>query len=365
MLALAEALAAADYPVEVIALGHADTGFYRPVNVPCRFIAPPETAADLEGRVFNSIEALTTGLQAMRSDLPPLLHVQDCIAARATICIRDEHGGGKVIRTVHHVDDFTTPALIECQRRSIIDPDQVLVVSRMWKAALAADYNVDSVVVTNGVDLGRFSTAPDPVTIARMREGIGASDRFLILAVGGVEPRKGSDHLFRAMSLLRTRMSPPPLLAIIGGHSFQDHGPYRERVLGSMGDLGLEFGRDIVLLGTLPDDDMVPWYHTADALAFPSVSEGFGLAILEAMAAGTPTVVSTLPVFQEYLDFGRDTLGVGVGDDEALAQALLSLASDATLRARLIAAGRLVAAGFGWDRTAAQHIAIYRRLGCT
>ena len=363
MLALAEALGAAGYPVEVIALGHADTGFYRPVKVPCRFIDPPETAADLEGRVFNSIEALTTGLRAMRSDLPPLLHVQDCIAARAAMRIRDEDGGVKVIRTVHHVDDFTTPALIECQRRSIIDPDQVLVVSQMWKAALAADYNVDSVVVTNGVDFGRFSTAPDPVTIATMRERIGASDRFLILAVGGVEPRKGSDHLFRAMSLLRTRMSPPPLLAIIGGHSFQDHGAYRERVLGSMGDLGLEVGRDIVFLGTLPDDEMVPWYHTADALAFPSVNEGFGLAILEAMAAGTPTVVSTLPVFQEYLSFGRDTIAVGVGDDEALAQALLSVADDAALRDRLIAAGRLVAAGFGWDRTAAQHIAVYRRLG--
>jgi glycosyltransferase involved in cell wall biosynthesis len=219
--------------------------------------------------------------------------------------------------------------------------------------------------VTNGVDLGRFGAAPDPATITALRTRVGAPDRFLILAVGGVEPRKGSDHLFRAMSLLRTRMSPPPLLAIIGGHSFQDHGPYRERVLGSMSDLGLEFGRDIVLLGTLPDDEMAPWYHAADALAFPSVNEGFGLTILEAMAAGTPTVVSTLPVFQEYLSFGRDTLAVDIGDNDGLATALMSLANDAALRDRLIAAGRTVASGFGWDRTAAQHIDVYRRLGST
>jgi glycosyltransferase involved in cell wall biosynthesis len=149
------------------------------------------------------------------------------------------------------------------------------------------------------------------------------------------------------------------VLAIIGGHSFQDHRPYRDAVIATMPSLDLEFGRDVVELGTLPDDHMAAWYHAADAFAFPSVNEGWGLVVLEAMAAGTPTVVCDLPVFREYLTAGRDALVVQPGDDEALADALASLATDEPLRCRLIHAGDLVAAHYSWDDTATAHRTVY------
>jgi len=362
LLALADALAKRSFPIEIIALGDETIGFHRSVDVPCTFVAPPEPAPDLESRVFDAIDALAAGLVGRASALPPLLHVQDCIAARAAVRVRDAGAPVRVVRTVHHVDDFTTPALVECQRRSILDPDRVLVVSRTWQQRLADDYGVKADVVTNGVDIDRFAAEPPPGVAAALRARARADDRFLILTVGGIEPRKGTDHLFRALSQLRRRWVEPPALAIVGGHSFQDHTPYRHRVIASMADLDLEFGRDVSLLGTVPDEEMPAWYHAADAFVFPSVNEGFGLAALEAMAAGVPVVLTDLPVFAEYVGFGEDALAVVPGDDEALVDALETVAHDDEVRARLRRRGRAVAARFDWDTTARQHITIYDEL---
>jgi glycosyltransferase-like protein len=362
LLALADALAQRSFPVEIIALGDAAAGFFRPVTVPCTFVTPPQPAVDLETRVFDAVDALEHGLRQRAASLPPVLHVQDCIAARAAVAVRDAGEAVRVLRTVHHVDDFSTPALVECQRRSILEPDRLLVVSRTWQRQLAHEYGVEADVVSNGVDLKRFATEPSPATLAALRARAGATDRFLILNVGGIEPRKGTDHLFRAVSRLCHAWEVPPVLAIVGGHSFQDHRPYRDRVIASMADLDLELGRDVVLLGTVPDEEMPAWYHAADAFAFPSVKEGFGLVVLEAMAAGLPVVLSDLPVFAEYLRLGDDALAVTPGDEDGLAEALERVALDDDVRARLRTRGWEVAAGFGWDTMARQHVAIYDQM---
>jgi len=364
-LALAEALARLGAPVEVVALGDPVVGFFRPVDAPLRLITAPVPRATLEERVAEAVDALADGLRQQRDDgtLAPILHVQDCISARAAVRLRDEGAAVTVVRTVHHVDDFTTPELVECQLRSILDPDQLVVVSRMWQERLAAEYGVASTVVTNGVDGARFAQPPAPEVVRARRAEVGAEDgRFLVLTVGGIEPRKGSDTLVSALALLCRRIEPPPVLGIIGGHSFQDHRAYRDAVLDSLPGLGLELGRDVVLLGTRPDEEMPSWYHAADAFAFPSVNEGFGLVVLEALAAGTPTVVTDLPVFREYLVDGRDALVVAAGDAEALATQLQRLATEPERRAALVAAGRAVASRFTWSACAEQHVAIYAAL---
>ncbi len=362
-LALGEELVRLGLDVEVIALGHSNEGFFRPVGVPHRLIPAPTPRETLEERVVAAVDALADGLRRLDAALPPILHVQDCISARAAVRVRDEGAAVRVVRTVHHVDDFTTPELVECQLRSILDPDLVLVVSRMWQERLAVEYGVAATVVSNGVDSARFAPRPPPSELAALRAQVGAIDRFLVLTVGGIEPRKGSDHLMRSLALVRRRLQPPPVLAVIGGHSFQDHRPYRDAVLASLPGLGLELGRDVVLLGTVADDDVPRWFHAADAFAFPSVNEGFGLVVLEALAAGTPTVVSDLPVFREYLEYGRDALVVPPGDDEALADQLQLLATDPAVRAGLAESGRRVAARFTWDECARQHLDVYRSLG--
>ena len=94
-----------------------------------------------------------------------------------------------------------------------------------------------------------------------------------------------------------------------------------------------------MLVGTVADDELRAWYHAADALAFPSLKEGWGLAVLEAMAAGLPVVATDIPVFREYLTPGVDALLVPPADPAALAGAMADVMADADLRRRLADAG--------------------------
>jgi glycosyltransferase-like protein len=342
-LSLAEALTAAGVPVHIVTLAEPGSGFYRHTTVPFTVVPAPPWADTLEQRVFDSVDALERGLRSF-GDRFALVHTQDCISARAAARVRDAGFGPRVLRTVHHIDDFTTTALIDCQRQAVLEPDAVLVVSEVWRDQLRTEFGVDTQVVHNGVDVARFAPI-SPAWRADLRARVGAADRFLFLAVGGIEPRKGSVYLFEAFARLRERMSPAPVLAVIGGHSFQDYEQYRTDALGQLGQLGLTLGRDVVLLGTVPEAEMAAWYRAADALAFPSVKEGFGLAVLEAMSAEIPVVTSDLPVFREYLVAGRDALMAPVGDIPALTDALHAVATDAVLRSQLVRAGRAVYSG--------------------
>jgi glycosyltransferase involved in cell wall biosynthesis len=268
-----------------------------------------------------------------------------------------------VVRTVHHVDDFTTPVLISCQRKAILEPDRVSVVSKQWQRILRADYGVESVVVPNGVDLGRFPRIP-PASRVELRARIGITDErtFLFLAVGGVEPRKGSVYLFEALAQLRRQVASPIVLAIVGGHSFQDYAAYRNAALGSLPGLGLTLGRDVVLLGTIADSELAGWYQAADALAFPSVKEGWGLAVLEAMSQDLPVIATDLPVFREYLTDHVDALLPAVADAASLAGAMRELATDSSLRERLRAGGRALLPRFTWEASARRHLEVYAEI---
>ncbi|GAA1790883.1 MSMEG_0565 family glycosyltransferase [Planosporangium flavigriseum] len=356
-LALAEALVAAGVDVHIFALGGEDGAFFRDTQVPFTLFPAPSGIDSLEEKVFASVDSIATGLAGVVDEFD-LFHSQDCISARAATRIRDEKAGPPVLRTVHHVDDFTTPALIDCQRKAIIEPDHLLVVSEQWRGILREEYGVTADVVRNGVDPSRFP----PVTAQRraeLRASVGAEDRFLFISVGGIEPRKGSKTLFEALGLLRDR-GLRPVLVVLGGHSFQDYEAYRREALAMLPDLGLELGTDVIGVGTVSEDVLGAWYRSADALAFPSVKEGFGLVALEGLAAGLPVVASDLPVFREFLTDGRDALLPAVGEPTALADALERVMTDERLRSTLVAGGHTVLPSFTWSASAARHAEIYQ-----
>jgi glycosyltransferase-like protein len=360
-IGLAEALHRDGVEVHLVALGDPAVGLPRPTVVPHTVLpGPSRTGTSLEDRVFAAIDTLQAGLDglACRFDI---LHTQDCIAARAAARVRDAGAQVTVLRTVHHVDDFTTQALIDCQRAAIAEPDRVLVVSEQWRRILQDEYGRSATVVPNGLDIDRLP-APAPQLRAELRGRI-PEGRFLFLGVGGVEPRKGTRHAFEALSTLTQRRGPVATLAIVGGHSFQDYTAYREAALASLPSLGLALGEDVILLGTVSDADLAGWYHTADALCFPSVKEGWGLVVLEAMAAGIPVIASDLPVFHEYLADGISALLPRAGDPAAIAAAMDRMIGDAALRERLVDGGRAVLPRYTWAASAARHRAVYEELG--
>ncbi|WP_411283116.1 MSMEG_0565 family glycosyltransferase [Lapillicoccus sp.] len=360
-LSLAEAMVRQEMPVRVVSLGDPDQGFYRPLRAPFTLVPAPNLAPTLDERVFASIDALEEGLAAIAEDVD-ILHTQDCISARAAARVRDAGAAVRVVRTVHHVDDFTTAALVECQRKAILEPDQLVVVSEDWRSRLGADYGVEATVIHNGVDAGRFP----PIEAARrraVRREAGVDQRFVFLAVGGIEPRKGSVVLLEAMAALAGRLDPAPALVVVGGHSFQDYTQYREDALAMLPGLGLQLGRDVILAGTVTDDRLHELYRSADALVFPSVKEGWGLAVLEAMTADLPVVASDIPVLREYLVDHENALLTRVGDADSLAAGMHEVMRDADLRSTLAAGGRALVPAYSWERAATEHERLYAGLG--
>ena len=358
-LSLAEAMVRQGMSVRVVSIGDPTEGFYRPVRAPFTLVPPPLAAATLDERVFASIDALEAGLADIADDVD-ILHTQDCISARAAVRVQKAGADVQVVRTVHHVDDFTTQALIDCQRQAILEPDRLVVVSEDWRARLHREYDVAAEVIHNGVDAARLP----PIDAARrtaLRRSVGIEGRFVFLAVGGVEPRKGSVFLFQALARLAKQLDTPPALVVVGGHSFQDYTQYRDDALAMLADLGLELGRDVILAGTVSDTRLHEWYRSADALAFPSVKEGWGLAVLEAMSADLPVVASDIPVLLEYLVDGQNARLTRVADPVSLAAGMADVATDADLRALLIAGGRQVVPAYSWERAADRHRQLYLR----
>jgi len=357
---LAEELYRLGAPVHLFALGDPAIGFYREVAAPHTVARAPTPAPTLEERVFSSVDALQEVLTSQGGAFD-IAHAEDCISARAATAIGTGGEPWLVARTVHHLDDFTTEALIDCQRRSVLEPDVVFVVSGFWRDLLRREHGVDATVVRNGVDAARFER-PDGFDPKRVRGEVGADDRFLFLTVGGLEPRKGSMQLIEAMAELKATLDVPPVLAVVGGHSFQDYEAYRSGVLERAAALGLEVGSDVVIVGTVDDPAMPAWFWASDAFAFPSVKEGWGLVVLEALASGLPVVTSDLPVFREYLTHDETALLVPPGAARPLAAAMRELVCDPDLRRRLGSRGPEVARRFSWEASARDHVEIYRRL---
>jgi glycosyltransferase involved in cell wall biosynthesis len=164
------------------------------------------------------------------------------------------------------------------------------------------------------------------------------------------------------MAVLIRGREPAPALVVIGGHSFQDYTPYRDDALARLPELGLRLGDDVVLAGTISETELAHWYRSADALVFPSVKEGWGLAVLEAMSAELPVVCSDIAVLREYLTHDRTAVLTRAGDPASLAAGMRRLMDDAALRVRLVDGGRALVPAFGWERTAAEHARLYAQL---
>jgi glycosyltransferase-like protein len=338
-LALAEALAALGQDVTVWSLGRGgDTSFFRPVDPRVRLsVVPfPDVAGEGVGtRILRSIDVLRSAFSASDFDI---VHAQDCISANAA---------GRCIRTVHHLDQFTTPELAACHERAIVKPFAHLCVSAAVASELEAGWGIEATVIPNGVSSARFAAAAagTPDAVAGRAAWVRRLGRY-ILTVGGIEPRKGSLELLEAYSLLgATDLQ----LVIAGGETLFDYRDYRSKWEKRAADLGVA----PVVLGPVADAELPSLVAAASVFAFPSVKEGFGLAPMEALAAGVPLVVSDLPVFREIF---RDAASYATGPEE-LARQLLA-APDLAVR------GRELAATYTWEAAARAHLEFYFKTGC-
>jgi glycosyltransferase involved in cell wall biosynthesis len=198
-----------------------------------------------------------------------------------------------------------------------------------------------------GVDKGRIRVAGHGVHLPDTDPG-GVREK-LVLHVGVIQKRKNVVRLVEAFE----RMPPDWRLVLAGGQGY-GCGPILERIGSSTARAR------ITLTGYVSDAALAALYRRAAIFAFPSLDEGFGIPVLEAMAYGVPVVASNRPAVAEVVD-GAGLL-VDPEDTGALAEGLLRVAGNAELAAGLAAKGRLKAAANSWRRAAERTCAIYREL---
>jgi glycosyltransferase involved in cell wall biosynthesis len=252
-----------------------------------------------------------------------------------------------LVVTVHDVAALRFPDLhparhVQQQREqlAILDRASAIVTVSATTADDLAGLGIpeDRIVVA---PLG-LTALPDPAPPAAA-----PSDGGYLLTVGETSPRKRYELLLEALS----RLERGPRLVMVGPAAGDE-----QRLQALIAELGL--ANRVTRLGAVGDAELSWLYRHANALCFPSISEGFGLPVLEALAAGLPVLASDIPATREL----ASNVAVYPGDDaDGWAQAIETLDLDAGMRERLGGEGRRRAAQFTWERTATATIDAYRK----
>jgi glycosyltransferase involved in cell wall biosynthesis len=212
------------------------------------------------------------------------------------------------------------------------------------------------VVVPLGVDRTVFRP-PAETEVDAVRSRLGVDGPYL-LYLGGIEPRKNLPTLLAAFARL-----PGSLRLVIagGGVEWNPEGP--DALARALADLPAGVRDRVRLTGYVSEREKVALLGGAAAFVYPSLYEGFGLPVMEAMACGTPVVTSNVSSLPEVT--GDAAVLVDPSDAGAVAEGILRILDDPALRDRLVAAGEERAASFTWEETAARTASVLREAAAT
>lgn len=251
--------------------------------------------------------------------------------------------------SLHHYLNVVVP-------RSVRRADGVIADSRHTANDLTEQWQVppDRITVVQGaVDHSRFRPITDVAQLAEVRWRYGLEDHPYILALSRLEPRKNFVRLIEAFAQARAEGRLPHRL-VIGGKQGWLYAPIYTRVQ----ELGLQ--DHVHFPGFIAEEDLPAIYSGAAFFAYPSLYEGFGLPIVEALACGLPVLAGDNSCLPEA--GGPGALYVRADDTQSIAAGILRLATDGALAAQLAAAGRIHALQFTWERSARQLLVAYEKM---
>ncbi len=220
-----------------------------------------------------------------------------------------------VIVTCHHTylqqishirSQFWKRIFLPFEKRTYRLADRIVAVSEATKDALVVRYEIpeDKVtVIHNAVDTSRFHHLEIP------------KKPLSLLYIGRIDKRKGIEFLIRSMPLVREQI--PDVQLLVGGK-----GSHLGKMKNLVDQLHLE--RNVTFLGFVPDDKLNELYNRAHCVVVPSIFEGFGITVIEALAAGTRVIGTDSDGIREILQSGESGGLVPYGDHHALAEAIVS-----------------------------------------
>ena len=288
------------------------------------------------------------GVPRVKSDLD-VIHATNLVIPPA--------GAARLVATVHDVAVDTMPEVVPGTWRRIYARGLhqavgravvICAVSEAVKSQLVADYSVDParVVVTPEAP----NVSPNDYRDDLWLDGLGLTGPF-VLNVGTVEPRKNQVALLEAFAEAGPRLRGMQL--VVAGSPGWGSGGLTAQIA------RLKLDGQVVITGAIGASALAALYGKASIFAMPSLYEGFGIPLLEAMAFGVPCVASTDPALQEV--GGQAARYLNPKDSSAWAAELAGLAGDAAARAELSVAGMQRVSAFTWRQTAEKTLDAYRQ----
>jgi glycosyltransferase involved in cell wall biosynthesis len=316
----------------------------------------------------DRVRTVVLGVQAARKPLRLAAELGQLprVAARERIDLLHSlgtttpmHGRFARVTTVHDLIYHHYPASFPAPARVGLELLVPLGARRSDRVQVSSEATREEVVALLRVPRDRIDVVPlgvgmrevtDPTPQAELRARLDLGDRPVLLSVAAALPHKNLDRLLRALAALDGPGAPALVLA---GHA----GRETERLQALAAELGVH--ERLRMTGWLSDADLEGAYQLARGFVYPSLHEGFGIPVLEAMQRGTPVASSNATSLPEVA--GDAALLFDPRSVDAIAGAMRSLVDDAALREDLVARGRERVAQFGWERTARAALASYDR----
>lgn len=270
--------------------------------------------------------------------------------------------GYRTVVTIHDLVAFLFPETVPTKygiymrwmtRLSVRSADRIIADSEATREDLVRQLGVPPEKIrTIHAALGTgYEPVRDPARLEAVRRSYRLEGPY-ILFVGNLEPRKNLVRLIEAYALLRRRVRLPHRLVLAGKRGWL----YRP-IFQAVERLGLQ--QEVIFTGYVAPEDLPAVYSMAEVFAFPSIYEGFGLPVLEAMACGVPVVAGASGSIPEVA--GDAALLVPPYQVEAIAEALHRVLTEAVLRAELTARGLARSRAFSWERVAIQTREVYQQ----
>jgi glycosyltransferase involved in cell wall biosynthesis len=256
----------------------------------------------------------------------------------------------------HYPDFFSTFETLRSKiltRRSAERADHIITVSEYSKRDISTTYHIDPdrITVTYEGAGPEFSPRDKATSRGEIARKYGIDNHFL-LYVGRLQERKNLHRLLSAYAQVK-KSGADEKLVLVGKkdwmtQNLEAHVKY------------LDLADSVIFTGYVPSEDLPIFYNAAEAFVYPSIFEGFGLPVIEAMACGLPVLTSYGSSLQEVA--GDAALLVDPMSEESIAQALAKVLGDPSLRLRLASAGLARSAAFSFKKTAEQTAHVYERL---
>jgi glycosyltransferase involved in cell wall biosynthesis len=271
---------------------------------------------------------------------------------------------GRYVATIHDMIPLLWPQWVTRKHRLVVmaayhrlrqQADLVITPSEATKADVAhrLQINPERIAVIPWGCEERFRPTGDPERFAAVQQRLGLPARYLLF-VGTLEPRKNLTTLLHAYAMLRAEGCGEDLKLVVAGRM----GWLYDDIFTTVKTLAL--GEEVIFTGFVCDDDLPDLYRGASMFVFPSLYEGFGLPILEAMASGVPVVTSNTASMPEVA--GDAAILVEPRDPRAIAEAMAQVLAEDKLRDTLTRKGIERARRFTWGAVAQKTLELYTTL---